>query len=242
MPGSASRPTVPSTDAVCYDRLTSTPAVCGAIMRRCQRAAGWHVHRSRRGRRLAGQGNSDRASAGGRNDLEVAERLADCALTVARLSPLAELLVARLGRDDVDLDRKRLQPPELEAPATGLINDLPAVGRDVAQGVDLIVMLAVGKGRDFGKESLQPRHRIRQLHQAVVEIEQTFAEAAHFEVVGGRTRHGFAGQKVPESLGPEVLVRTPADAVAVHDDDRRLVERVVRACRWLMPRSRVAAP
>ena len=33
---------------------------------------------------------------------------------------------------------------------------------------------------------------------------------------------------MPESLGPEVLIGAPADAVAVHDDDRRLVVRVVR--------------
>jgi hypothetical protein len=39
-------------------------------------------------------------------------------------------------------------------------------------------------------------------------------------------------QKVPESPGPEVLVGAPADAVAIHDDDRRLVERVVRNDRF----------
>ena len=72
----------------------------------------------------------------------------------------------------MDLDRRRLQPPELEAPATGLINNIPAVRRDVAQRVDLIVMLAVGKGGDFGKESFQPGQSVREAHQAVVEVEQ----------------------------------------------------------------------
>jgi hypothetical protein len=46
----------------------------------------------------------------------------------------------------------------------------------------------------------------------------------------------IAGQKVPESPGLEVLVGASADAVAVHNDDRRLAERVVRDDRLAHPR------
>ena len=70
-------------------------------------------------------------------------RFADCASAVTPSSPVVELLVARFRRDDVELGRLRPQQPELEAPATGLIDDLPAIRRDAAQRVDLIVMLAV---------------------------------------------------------------------------------------------------
>ena len=62
------------------------------------------------------------------------------------LSPFVEFLIARLGRDDLDLDRRRPESTEVEAPATGLVDDLRTVRRDVAQGVDLVVVFAVGKG------------------------------------------------------------------------------------------------
>jgi hypothetical protein len=45
---------------------------------------------------------------------------------------------------------------ELEAPATGLVDDLPAVHRDVAQGVALVVVLPIGKGSDFGEQGFEP--------------------------------------------------------------------------------------
>jgi hypothetical protein len=48
------------------------------------------------------------------------------------LSPFVELLIARLGRRDLDLDRRRPQPPKVEAAATGLLDDLRTVRRDVA--------------------------------------------------------------------------------------------------------------
>ena len=44
----------------------------------------------------------------------------------------------------------------VEAPATGLVDDLPAVHRDVAQGVDRVVVLPIGKGSDFGEQGFEP--------------------------------------------------------------------------------------
>jgi hypothetical protein len=68
-------------------------------------------------------------------------------------SPVVELLIARLGRDDdLDLWRRPPQSPEIEAAATGLIDDPRMVSCDVAHGVDLIVVLPVGKGSDFGEQ------------------------------------------------------------------------------------------
>jgi transposase InsO family protein len=96
-----------------------------------------------------------------------------------RLNPLQQMpglnkfLIARFGRDDLNLDRRRPEPSKFEAPATGLVYDLRTVCCDVAQGVDLIVMLPIGKGGDFGEQGFEraPRHSIREAHQAVVEAE-----------------------------------------------------------------------
>jgi hypothetical protein len=66
--------------------------------------------------------------------------------------PIPEFLIARYRRDDLDLGRRPPQSPELEAPATGLIDDPRMVRCDVAQGVDLVVVLPIGKGSDFGEQ------------------------------------------------------------------------------------------
>ena len=50
-------------------------------------------------------------------------------------SPIPEFLIARSGRDDLNLDRHQHDSAELEAPTTGLINDPRMVGGDVAHGV-----------------------------------------------------------------------------------------------------------
>ena len=71
---------------------------------------------------------------------------ADCVSALTPLSSVVELLIARLGRDDLELGGRQHKSTELEAPATGLMDDLPVVRRDVTQRVDLIVMLTVGKG------------------------------------------------------------------------------------------------
>jgi hypothetical protein len=65
------------------------------------------------------------------------------------LSPIPEFLIARFGRDDLNLDRQQHDSTELEAPTTGLINDPRMIGGDVAHGVDLIVVLPIGEGCDF---------------------------------------------------------------------------------------------
>jgi hypothetical protein len=89
------------------------------------------------------------------------------------LLPVVELLIARLGRDELNLGLRRPKSSELEALATGLVDDLRTVCCDVAQGVDLIVMLPIGKGGDFGEQGFEraPLHRIREAHQAIVEAE-----------------------------------------------------------------------
>jgi predicted deacylase len=63
-------------------------------------------------------------------------------------SAIPEFLIARFGRDDLNLDRQQHDSAELEAPTTGLINDPRMVGGDVAHGVDLIVVLPIGEGCD----------------------------------------------------------------------------------------------
>jgi hypothetical protein len=73
----------------------------------------------------------------------------DCVSTLTPLSPVAELLIARLGRDDLDLGGRQHDSAELEAPATGLVDDLRTVRCDVAQGVDLVVVLPIRKGSDI---------------------------------------------------------------------------------------------
>ena len=50
-------------------------------------------------------------------------------------------------RDDLDLGRRRLQSPELDAPATRFVKNLSAIRRDIAQRSDLIVMVAGGNRR-----------------------------------------------------------------------------------------------
>src|SRR5208282_6382476 len=64
------------------------------------------------------------------------------------------------------------------------------------------------------------------------EVEQTFAETAELEVVGGRALHGFARQEMPEFLGSESLIGASADAVSIHDDESRLFVRVERDDRF----------
>ena len=70
-------------------------------------------------------------------------------------SPIPEFLIARFGRDDLNLDRQQHDSAELEAPTTGLINDPRMVGGDVAHGVDLIVVLPIGEGCDFGEQGFE---------------------------------------------------------------------------------------
>jgi hypothetical protein len=78
---------------------------------------------------------------------------ANCVSTLTPLSsPVVELLIARLGRDDLDLWRRPPQSPEIEAAATGLIDDPRMVRCDVAQGIDLVIVLPIGKGSDFGEQ------------------------------------------------------------------------------------------
>jgi hypothetical protein len=76
-------------------------------------------------------------------------------------SPVAELLIARFGWDDLNLDWRRPQPTELEAPTTGLMDDPTTIRRDVAQGVDLVVELPIGKGSDFGEQGFSIRRILR---------------------------------------------------------------------------------
>jgi hypothetical protein len=47
------------------------------------------------------------------------------------------------------------------------------VRRYVTQSVDLIVVLPIGEGSDFGEQGFQrlPWHRIREAHQAIVKAE-----------------------------------------------------------------------
>ena len=77
--------------------------------------------------------------------------------------PIPEFLIARFGRDDLNLDRQQHDSAELEAPTTGLVDDPRMVGGYVAHGVDLIVVLPIGEGCDFGKQVFEraPRPRIR---------------------------------------------------------------------------------
>jgi hypothetical protein len=37
--------------------------------------------------------------------------------------------------------------------------------------VDLVVVLPIRKGSDFGEQGFEPRQRIRKAHQAIVEVE-----------------------------------------------------------------------
>jgi hypothetical protein len=67
----------------------------------------------------------------------------------APLSPVVELLFTRFGWDD--LGRRHHDPAQREPSAAYLRDHPPAVGGDLAQRVDLIVMFADGKCSDFGK-------------------------------------------------------------------------------------------
>jgi hypothetical protein len=88
--------------------------------------------------------------------------------------PIVEFLIARFGRDDLNPDWQQHDSAELEATTTGLTNDPRMVGGYIAHGVDLIIVLSIGEGCDFGEQSFEraSRHRIRKPHQAVVEVEQ----------------------------------------------------------------------
>ena len=84
-----------------------------------------------------------------------------------------ELLIARYRRDDLDLGRRWPKSPELEAPAASLVDDPRMVRRYLAQSVDLVVVLPIGEGSDFGEQGFKrpARHRIREAHQAIVKAE-----------------------------------------------------------------------
>ncbi len=54
---------------------------------------------------------------------EEAANRASAPVVVATTPPVIEFLVSRLGRDDLDPGRRRLQPPEPEGPATRLVDN-----------------------------------------------------------------------------------------------------------------------
>ena len=110
--------------------------------------------------------------------------------------------------------------------AARLMDDVIAVGGDIAQRVDLIIVLAVRKGGELVEQLVEARHCIRNADVPVIKAEEPFVEPTNLEIVRRRASHGLARQHVAESLRREVLIDAPADAVAVHNDEGWLLEAV----------------